>query len=56
MSAMARASARLMTTKDSLYRNWKRLRIGYLDPMDGRLKFPVDQLEDYIRRQARTHR
>ena len=50
---IAGAAARLMTTEDSLYRKWKRLRIGYLDQLDGRLKFPVDQLEDYIRRQAR---
>jgi hypothetical protein len=43
----------LRTTKDSLYRKRKRQRLGYIDPLDGRLKFTKAELQTYIRRQGR---
>ena len=43
----------LRTTKDSLYRKRKRQRLGYVDPLDGRLKFTKAELHAYIRRQGR---
>ena len=48
------AAKRLGTSPDSLYRKRQRLRLGYRDPLDGRLKFTVAELEAYIRRQKRV--
>lgn len=47
------AAKRLNTSSDSLYRKRKRLRLGYIDPLDGRLKFTEQEINDYIRRQQR---
>jgi hypothetical protein len=47
------AAKRLDTSPDSLYRKRKRLRLGYIDPLDGRLKFTAQEIEDYIGRQRR---
>jgi hypothetical protein len=48
------AARRLDTSADSLYRKHKRLRLGYKDPLDGRLKFTQQEIADYIRRQRRS--
>ena len=45
------AAALLGTSMDSLYRKRKRLRLGYIDPLDGRLKFTKWEIAEYIRRQ-----
>ena len=47
------AAKRLDTSSDSLYRKHNRLRLGYIDPLDGRLKFTEQEISDYIRRQRR---
>src|SRR5262245_21605562 len=47
------AAAFLGTSKDSLYRKHKRLRLGYIDPLDGRLKFTTKELTSYVARQRR---
>lgn len=44
---------RLDTSPDSLYRKRKRLRLGYIDPLDGRLKFTGQEIAEYVRRQKR---
>ncbi len=49
----AAAARELGTSEDSLYRKRKRLRLGYIDPLDGRLKFTRREIEDYKRRQKR---
>ncbi len=45
------AAKRLGTSEDSLYRKHRRLRLGYIDPLDGRLKFTEQEISEYIRRQ-----
>ena len=50
------AAARLQTSPASLYRKRKRLRIGYIDSLDGRLKFSEAELEAYLARQNRAGR
>ena len=45
------AAKRLGTSEDSLYRKHRRLRLGYIDPLDGRLKFTELEINEYIRRQ-----
>jgi len=47
------AAKRLGTSPDSLYRKHRRLRLGYKDPLDGRLKFTEQELAEYVRRQRR---
>ncbi len=47
------AAERLHTSMDSLYRKHKRLRLGYIDPLDGRLKFTKQELVEYVQRQRR---
>jgi hypothetical protein len=47
------AAKRLGTSVDSLYRKRLRLRLGYRDPLDGRLKFTDKEINDYIRQQHR---
>jgi hypothetical protein len=47
------AAKRLGTSPDSLYRKHRHLRLGYIDPLDGRLKFTEQEIADYIRRQRR---
>jgi hypothetical protein len=44
------AAHRLATSPDSLYRKHKRLRLGYKDPLDGRLKFTEEEINAYVRR------
>lgn len=48
------AAERLNTSKDSLYRKHRRLRLGYIDPLDGGLKFTEQELAEYVRRQKRA--
>ena len=48
-----KAAELLETSTDSLYRKHKRLRLGYIDPLDGRLKFTVEEIAEYVRRQRR---
>ena len=48
------AAKGLNTSPDSLYRQHKRLRLGYIDPLDGRLKFTEQEIAEYIRRQRRA--
>jgi hypothetical protein len=50
---IAEAAARLSTSQDSLYRKWRRLRLGYRDPLDGKIKFTEKEITDYIGRQRR---
>jgi hypothetical protein len=47
------AAKLLHTSADSLYRKRKRLRLGYIDTLDGKLKFTRQEIRDYIRRQQR---
>jgi hypothetical protein len=47
------AAARLRTSQDSLYRKWRRLRLGYRDPFDRKIKFTEKEITDYIGRQKR---
>lgn len=47
------AARRLGTSADSLYRKRKRLRLGYIDPLDGKLKFTTEEVDRYICRQGR---
>ena len=47
------AAKLLDTSTDSLYRKHKRLRLGYIDNLDGRLKFTAQEIREYIRRQRR---
>ena len=47
------AAQRLGTSPDSLYRKRKRLKLGYIDPLDGRLKFTEQELAEYVERQRR---
>jgi hypothetical protein len=47
------AAKRLGTSSDSLYRKRKRLRLGYVDPLDGRLKFTEQEITNHIDRQKR---
>jgi hypothetical protein len=47
------AAKRLDTSSDSLYRKRERLRLGYIDPLDRRLKFTAQEIAEYIRRQKR---
>jgi hypothetical protein len=47
------AAKRLRTSTDALYRKHKRMALGYVDPLDGRLKFTEQEIADYIRRQRR---
>jgi len=47
-------AARLLgTSTDSLYRKRKRLRLGYLDPLDKKVKFTRAELDAYVRHQQR---
>ncbi len=48
------AAAHLKVSVDSLYRKRKRVGLGHLDPIDGRLKFSRAQLDGYLRRQRRA--
>lgn len=47
------AAAMLGTSTDSLFRKRKRLGLGYLDPLDGKLKFTAAELVRYIAKQSR---
>jgi helix-turn-helix protein len=47
------AAQRLRTTVDALYRKRLRARIGYKDPLDGKIKFTEAELDDYARRHRR---
>lgn len=42
------AATLLCTSKDSLYRKWRRLDFAYRDPLDGRVKFSRAGLERYV--------
>jgi hypothetical protein len=48
------AARRLNTSADSLYRKHNSLRLGYIDPLDGRLKFTGQEISEYIRRRQRS--
>ncbi len=48
------AAARLRTSEDSLYRKRRSLRLGYRDPLDGRIKFTLHEIDEYIRCQRRA--
>jgi excisionase family DNA binding protein len=48
------AAARLRTSEDTLYRKRRSLRLGYRDPLDGRIKFTLHEVDEYIRRQRRA--
>ena len=47
------AAKLLDTSTDSLYRKHKRFRLGYIDTLDGRLKFSKQEINEHIRRQRR---
>jgi len=46
------AAESLAMSKDFLYRNWKRLGLGYKDE-DGHVKFPLSAVRRYVERRAR---
>jgi hypothetical protein len=48
------AALYLRVSVDSLYRKRKRVGLGYLDPIDGRLKFSRAELDRHLRRQRRA--
>jgi hypothetical protein len=43
----------LRCSRDSLYRKHRRLRLGFIDPLDSRLKFHEAQLRAHLMRQTR---
>ncbi len=45
------AASLLRTSKDSLYRKWRKLPFAYKDPLDGRIKFNRSGLQRYMRQQ-----
>ena len=47
------AAKRLACSRDSLYRKHHRLKLGYRDPLDGKLKFTTSELDQYIERRHR---
>ena len=50
---MAEAAELLRCTRDSLYRKHARLKLGFLDPLDGKLKFTAAELARYVAGQRR---
>jgi hypothetical protein len=42
----------LATSTGSIHRKWKRLRLGFIDAIDGKWKITVRELEEYIRRSS----
>jgi hypothetical protein len=44
------ASAMMRTSKDSLYKKRKRLRLGFQDPLDKKIKFTRAELQAHIRK------
>jgi hypothetical protein len=47
------AAVMLGTSTDSLYRKHKSLRLGFICPLDGKLKFLPSELAAYVARQGR---
>jgi hypothetical protein len=47
------AAKRLACSQDALYRKHRRLRLGYKDALDGKLKFTARELDEYIERRRR---
>jgi hypothetical protein len=47
------AAKRLGCSRDSLYRKHHRLKLGYRDALDGKLKFTSRELDEYIERRHR---
>jgi hypothetical protein len=47
------AATMLGTSTDSIHRKWKRLRLGFIDVIDGKWKITVRELEKYIGRRPR---
>src|SRR5262249_25459465 len=47
------AAKRLGCSQDALYRKHHRLRLGYKDALDGKLKFTARELDEYIERRHR---
>ncbi len=45
----------LRVSPDSLYRGWKKLGLGYRDPLSGKLRFLKSTLERYLTRSALRH-
>jgi len=45
---MSEAALMLRCSRDALYRKHSRLKLGYVDPLDGRLKFRSDELARYV--------
>lgn len=50
---MEEATLFLRCSRDSLYRKRHALRLGFVDPLDGRLKFTEAELRAHLARQAR---
>ena len=50
------AARRLNTSKDSLYRIWRRLPFAYKDPIDGKVKFSGKGIERHISQRAGSRR
>ena len=51
MLGVGEAAKMLGMTRDFLYRRWPKLGLGYKDS-DGRLKFPLEHVQRYIRERA----
>jgi hypothetical protein len=47
------AAKRLGCSQDALYRKHRRLKLGYKDALDGKLKFSARELDEYIERRRR---
>jgi excisionase family DNA binding protein len=50
---VSEAALMLRCSEDALYRKHKRLRLGFVDPLDRKLKFPEADLRAYLARQGR---
>jgi hypothetical protein len=47
------AAKRLATSEDTLYTKWRKLPFAFKDPLDGKIKFRVNGIDEYIA--SRTH-
>jgi len=50
---VAEAALMLRCSKDALYRKHRKLKLGFVDALDGKLKFHESELRSYLVRQSR---
>ena len=53
---ISEAAELLRTSKDTLYRKWRRLNFAYKDPLDHQIKFSRAGIDKHIRRQLSRFR